>query len=385
MIVIGDMLGVAPEDRDALLRWSDDMVKALGSPDPTAMDRAAVAAMEYAEYITGGGRAAPARQPDQRPHRHPGPRRDRGRPARRVVPHLRVAAHPDRRGRDDPPRHQRRHVRAAHPSRPVRPAGRRPDRAAAGRRGDAALGLARSRTWPAPRPGTSSSTARRSPGARSCCCSTRRPTGTRRCSTSPRRFDVTRTPNDHMAFGFGSHFCLGNRLARMELPVMFDRLFERLPDLALATRRRAAEAERQLRLRLRARCRSPSRRRPPSGPRPDGPAAGRSTRRPLADALAAPGRPGLGAGRRSAGEGRSTCAELPGRPRLRDGGRSRSPRRPTTIPTSTSGGGRCAWRSSPTTPAGSPSSTWPWPGRSTPWGTGPRRAPSPRRGDRGGQ
>ncbi len=52
MIVIGNMLGVAPEDRDELLRWSDDMLKSLGSPDPAAMDKAAVAAMEYAEYIT---------------------------------------------------------------------------------------------------------------------------------------------------------------------------------------------------------------------------------------------------------------------------------------------------------------------------------------------
>ena len=52
MIVIGNMLGVAPEDRDDLLRWSDDMLKSLGSPDPGAMDKAAVAAMEYAEYIT---------------------------------------------------------------------------------------------------------------------------------------------------------------------------------------------------------------------------------------------------------------------------------------------------------------------------------------------
>ncbi|HVC68045.1 MAG TPA: cytochrome P450, partial [Acidimicrobiales bacterium] len=51
----------------------------------------------------------------------------------------------------------------------------------------------------------------------------------------PETFDIGRTPNDHMAFGFGSHFCLGNRLARMELAVMFDRLFERLPHLALAS------------------------------------------------------------------------------------------------------------------------------------------------------
>jgi cytochrome P450 family 142 subfamily A polypeptide 1 len=47
-------------------------------------------------------------------------------------------------------------------------------------------------------------------------------------------FDSTRTPNDHVAFGYGAHFCLGNSLARLELNVMFDRLLERLPDLALA-------------------------------------------------------------------------------------------------------------------------------------------------------
>ena len=35
--MIGDMLGVAPDDRDDLLRWSDDMLKAQGSPDPDAM------------------------------------------------------------------------------------------------------------------------------------------------------------------------------------------------------------------------------------------------------------------------------------------------------------------------------------------------------------
>jgi cytochrome P450 family 142 subfamily A polypeptide 1 len=50
----------------------------------------------------------------------------------------------------------------------------------------------------------------------------------------PERFDIERQPNDHVAFGFGAHFCLGNRLARLELSVMFDRLLTRLPDLALA-------------------------------------------------------------------------------------------------------------------------------------------------------
>ena len=62
------------------------------------------------------------------------------------------------------------------------------------------------------------------------------PSGNRdeRVFDRPGEFDITRTPNDHMAFGFGAHFCLGNRLARMELAVMFDRLLDRMPDLALA-------------------------------------------------------------------------------------------------------------------------------------------------------
>lgn len=49
----------------------------------------------------------------------------------------------------------------------------------------------------------------------------------------PFRFDIERSPNDHIAFGMGSHFCMGNGLARLELRVMFEQLLRRLPDLAL--------------------------------------------------------------------------------------------------------------------------------------------------------
>jgi cytochrome P450 family 142 subfamily A polypeptide 1 len=49
----------------------------------------------------------------------------------------------------------------------------------------------------------------------------------------PQRFDVQRRPNPHLAFGFGTHFCLGASLARLELRVVFEELLARLPDLRL--------------------------------------------------------------------------------------------------------------------------------------------------------
>ncbi len=50
----------------------------------------------------------------------------------------------------------------------------------------------------------------------------------------PKKFDVERSPNDHVAFGgYGTHFCLGAPLARLELRIMFDELLRRLPDMEI--------------------------------------------------------------------------------------------------------------------------------------------------------
>ena len=40
----------------------------------------------------------------------------------------------------------------------------------------------------------------------------------------PHTFDVTRSPNNHIAFGYGTHFCIGANLARQELELLFRKL-----------------------------------------------------------------------------------------------------------------------------------------------------------------
>ncbi len=47
------------------------------------------------------------------------------------------------------------------------------------------------------------------------------------------RFDIRRDPNPHLAFGFGEHFCLGARLARLEARVFFEEFFRRFEAVEL--------------------------------------------------------------------------------------------------------------------------------------------------------
>jgi cytochrome P450 len=49
----------------------------------------------------------------------------------------------------------------------------------------------------------------------------------------PEKFDITREPNDHVAFGEGIHFCIGAPLARMEAAISFEAMLARFPRLNL--------------------------------------------------------------------------------------------------------------------------------------------------------
>ena len=52
--------------------------------------------------------------------------------------------------------------------------------------------------------------------------------------TNPEALDISRNPNHHIAFGFGTHFCLGASLARLEIKLFFEQLIERVENFTLA-------------------------------------------------------------------------------------------------------------------------------------------------------
>jgi cytochrome P450 family 142 subfamily A polypeptide 1 len=52
-----------------------------------------------------------------------------------------------------------------------------------------------------------------------------------RAFTDPDRLDVTRPDNRHVAFGFGTHFCLGAALARLEIKMFFEEFVRRVREI----------------------------------------------------------------------------------------------------------------------------------------------------------
>jgi cholest-4-en-3-one 26-monooxygenase len=236
MIVIGDMLGVLPEDRDRLLRWSDDLISGLSlSAPPEAVAATARAAMEYAAYCTGVIADRRGRAPGDDLMSilvHAEVDGDRLDDEALVQESLLILV-----GGDETTRHvisggmyqllvdpdQRRKLAANPAAIPVaveemlrwvtpiqnmnRTATRDVElRGQRIRKGDKVLLLYAS--------------ANRD----------------ERVFDAPERFDAARDPNPHLAFGgYGTHHCLGASLARLELRVMFEELLAALPDLELAS------------------------------------------------------------------------------------------------------------------------------------------------------
>jgi cytochrome P450 family 142 subfamily A polypeptide 1 len=233
LFVIGDMLGVEPEDRPDLLRWSDDMVRALGSPDPDAMSRAANAFGEYANFIAKRGFE-----------------RRRDNDESDLIGILANAEFDGDRLADDSLTMETlliliggdettRHVISggmealfAHPDQHAR---LRDDP------GMLPAALDEMLRWVSPiknmaRTATADTTIGDTEIRAGDKVLLLYPSANRdeEVFDSPEEFDITRRPNEHVAFGFGPHFCLGSSLARLELEEMFGRLLTRLPDLTLA-------------------------------------------------------------------------------------------------------------------------------------------------------
>jgi len=235
MILIGDMLGVAPEDRGDLLQWSDDMVSAQSGNATEAQWMKAMDAMAgYTAFCTHAVAERQKQPTDDLMSLlvHAEVDGDRLAPDEVLHESLLILV-----GGDETTRHvisggmrqlllhpEQRDALAADPSRiptaveemlrwvtPIQNMSRTATRDAvlrgeAIRKGDKLLLLY--------------------------------PSANRDATVfdEPDRFDVRRTPNDHVAFGgYGAHFCLGASLARLELRVMFEEIVRRLPRLLLAS------------------------------------------------------------------------------------------------------------------------------------------------------
>jgi len=230
LIVIGQLLGISPEDRPDLLRWSDDLMRGQGTEDPELLEKMIVAFAEYTAYMT-------AVVED---------RRSTGKDDDLVG--ILVHAGEDGQGLDDDSLiHETlliliggdettRHVVSGG----VEALMANPDQLAlvAEDRSLIPSAVEEMLRWVTP--------------IKNMCRQTTRDVEVRGVTIpegdkllllypsanrdedifdEPDRFDITRSPNDHIAFGFGTHFCLGNQLARLELKVMLERLLERMPDI----------------------------------------------------------------------------------------------------------------------------------------------------------
>jgi cytochrome P450 family 142 subfamily A polypeptide 1 len=233
MIMIGDMLGVAPEDRDDLLRWSDDMVSAQSGSATEEQYLAAMHAMEgytaFCEHAVAQRQAEPA-DDLMSVLVHAEVDGDRLTPDEVLHESLLILV-----GGDETTRHV---VSGGMEQLLLHPHQHRLLREDPGLVPTAVEEMLR---WVTPiknmcRTVTHDTDFFGQPlrEGQKCLLLFESANRDETKFDDPFRFDVRRTPNEHLAFGFGAHYCLGQALARLELKVMFERLLARLPDLELA-------------------------------------------------------------------------------------------------------------------------------------------------------
>ena len=232
MIVIGDMLGVPPEDRDQLLKWSDDLLGSLGG-SAEDIGAAANAFSEYDAYARGT-----IEKRRQQPTEdlvsvliHADVDGDRLTDDEIVFESLLILV-----GGDETTRH----VISGGMEQLLRdPAAR--DTVARDREA-LSTGVEEMLRWVSPIKNMARTTTRDVeldgtliPEGGKVVLLYESANFDESRFAEPERFDVTRSPNDHLAFGFGAHFCLGAALARLEIRAMVGRILDRLPDIELAT------------------------------------------------------------------------------------------------------------------------------------------------------
>jgi cytochrome P450 family 142 subfamily A polypeptide 1 len=236
MIMIGDLLGVAPEDRDMLLRWSDDLIKGSAASAPLELQMGAMKAFE--EYAAYNKQVVADR-------RGRGPSDD----LMSVLVHAEIDG--EKLNDDDLLQESllilvggdetTRHVLTGGMEQLVRNPGERRKLIDDPTRIPVAVeemlrwvtpikNMARTATRDVELRGQ---TIREGDKVLLLYHSANRD---ERVFDDPFAFRALRQPNNHVAFGgYGAHFCLGASLARLELRVMFEELLRALPDVELAT------------------------------------------------------------------------------------------------------------------------------------------------------
>jgi cytochrome P450 family 142 subfamily A polypeptide 1 len=234
MAVIGDLLGVEPEDRDMLLHWSDDLLAGTSSSaTPEVMDRVMKTFAQYADYsrrVIADRRERP-RDDMMSTLVHAEIEGERLSDEDLLQEGLLILV-----GGDETTRHV---ITGGMEALVRNPDQRRTLQADPGLLPTAVEEMLR---WVSPIKNMNRTATRDVEVAGARIREGDRvlllyPSANRDERVFPRadEFLVDREPNDHVAFGHGVHFCLGASLARLELRVMFETLLARLPDLTLAT------------------------------------------------------------------------------------------------------------------------------------------------------